>query len=394
MALVTEGEGNDGGFPRVTLKWLFQQLRSWFKPTLAVGATVGSLLTIFYGVRIGYLPIDSLAGIASLGGVVALLTVVFILSMVMLLAIPMAANHWVAHTPALRGPLLKPFSEGEEVGRVNPYRLFGLTGSAYLCWLVLYTALPNFILVALGLLFLFCVPLAIGYVWGGSGQSNGDRGTRLFAFLLWGLSCTYMIVAIVGVFQVIDEIHVSETWGWVILAVAFLAVWIVYVGHLALLIGPNEKAANQWIATPTVLGVLGGLLLLLLLPQTKFHDHLMSRVSIRVPMANLVLANAACDGLKANGWPVQPLVQTSGTSGLSQNMVSVGCALNGVTIEMRVGDRWRVAWRPEGIDGSTKMQCVRPAQKATISSSDISLWTEVGKLRLDSDMPVACNDES
>ena len=73
---------------------VFEFARNSIKAAAPVSAALGSIVTLLYCLRIGYLPIDGLESIATLGATVALTAAIFLLSFFLLLAVPIGVTHW------------------------------------------------------------------------------------------------------------------------------------------------------------------------------------------------------------------------------------------------------------------------------------------------------------
>lgn len=378
---------------------VWQELSKWAKRAAKLSAAAGVFLAFLYFVGIRYLPIESFASFGALGAVIAGISLLLFLSLLVMWALPtllITALSTSQVGPSLTDWFRKKEAAPSSVARCGaPARGITEIQHEYAWWRVV----------------IFCL-CTTGVTWG------------CFSFFLWVPESKSLVTAhwqyavmaalpviVVLLWYIAQQRSNAPAWGppsrwayagragWIaalsissayplVVALQMFAISPVTPGEhrtafylfialgivLTLLHGLNiwlalrfqgKPRGSMWTGQILMAGSLLFLLFVLLGMPTPIFNGVMRATSVRVPHANVVLTKEACSALQREG------VDISGASAMtSEGGSSVGCLLRDVLVLSRIGDRWRIACRPNATGGDDR-------RAFNINTSHVLSWVEV-----------------
>ncbi|NDP38659.1 MAG: hypothetical protein GZ093_07890 [Rhodoferax sp.] len=398
------------------LKNALEFVKKSIKTAVPVSISLGSMVTLLYCLRIGYLPIDGLQSVATLGAAVAFTAAIFLLFFILLLAVPFGITHWglngevkeilaawffvptgpdgnkegmpkeastLLQRSWLRRNLLSTkfkilvgTSKTDDHRYLSGIKVLALmisVGSA--SWLMLLFAStasdPSYMLTFdtpwLVYLFLFDVLVILSYILNGVDPEHPwrDPCVRILGVIVWSGANIYALLPVV-LWPSFAGLELDKPLlQFAYIALAGLVLWCFYGFHLAIQLNPKEKKEPPWTITLIFVSLLALMVLPAILLTPSFHDWLMSRTSVRMADAQLALKPEACATLRASGIPV-----AKSLSAEKADDEVVGCLLKEATVLLRIGERWQVSiCEITGANGVLR--------KFTLPSDQVASWTQL-----------------
>ena len=360
------------------MKEALELIKKSIKGAVPVSVALGSIVTLLYCLRIGYLPIDGLESIATLGAAVALTAAIFLLSFFLLLSVPIGVAHWGLNGQAKEALTLwffvkaseqTPYAQRPRLGKILALTVSVSSSSWVGLFFISSASKPIF---SSNWIYVWIVGLAIGfavilwYVFSGGGQGSRfwNGCIRLAGVVVWAGANVYALLPVV-MWPSFAGLELDKP----LLEFAYIAgsglfLWCFYGIHLAVQLNPQPKKETPWTITLIFTGLLALMVLPAILLQPKFHNWLMNRTSVRMADVQLALKPEACATLRASGIPV-----AKSLSAEKADDEVVSCLLKEATVLLRIGERWQVSiCEIVGANGQL--------HKFTLSSDDIASWTQ------------------
>jgi hypothetical protein len=335
-----------------------------FSALLKTAGLLGAFVTVIYFLRIGYVPVDSVSGVASLGALVALLGAMLTL-LTATFWLPLTLMWFGATANAERDLVRSTFGARApradvHVGRIFEFNLWTI-GAPWL--MVISLMLPaDYLLYGMSkwLALLFALPLVYVLTCGCPARADHRTEWRLLTLAQAGAACIAPLAVAAG----------SLYWSWnstrqyqsiVLVLLGLLPIAINTYSLFVLSKGGARTIAPLWIAfAATVAG--GFVVSFVLADAAQALNGLMRTLSVRHEQRTLVLKLDACE--EARLLRLSVVEVTSGTSR------DAACVVTGATVLSTLGERWRLTTASSPGETHQASQ-ERERQAVSIRSADV-----------------------
>lgn len=343
--------------------WAFAE--RWVGRALKVSGGVGTLVAMSYFLRIGKIPLDSLASLAGIAVAIAFVTIPIFFAMVVLWGVPSFVFRLSEELlPAVvlqwfeKAGQLSPSSE-DSSSKASVWRTSiwcaALIGAP---WLAVFAfTMPGYFggcesHKTVGWAIAACA--AIFGLWFAFGQKLPlkNQSQRLVFAVVYSLSSGYPLMAALPLMKLSSlggnggALHV-----WAVIVTVTAAVVYANVISIAFALIAQKTRPVRWIAGIVQLFVVALVLLVvvtLLGAWVSLQNLVMELASVRVTSARVVLDKSACQFMDPRN--IELLAVSASASGAA---APEGCVLKRTTVLFSLGPRWPIQFEPgQGADTS------------------------------------------